>query len=116
MALELQKPDAQGLRLLLNEALDGWDLAASPLRAFAHRWASSGREVTLVLSSADIARLSEDIRRDRDGLAAAPNVIVASRSTDAAASASTLLAEVWGSGRATAWASASPAQAIPGPD
>lgn len=106
VALELQKPGSQGVRLFLQGNPDDWDIAASPIRAFAHRWAAANRLVTLVVPAACIDSLSDDHRKVLVGLMAAPNVSVAAVASMGTAGSGSLLAEVWGPNQTTAWAAA----------
>ena len=114
IAIELQKPASQGVRIFLGGSPEDWDIASSPLRSFTHRWASTGRQVVLVLPGSAAATLAEESRRDLYALSTVPNVEVKTATALSTPTTGRFLAETWAAGQVTTWASAEGRAGVPG--
>ena len=110
---ELAKPGAEKLRIYLAGDQEEWDLAASPLRRWIPRWATSGVSLKIVISPAAVNRLSASDRFALYVLSSLEAVSVWSGKPPACVAGGQCVVELLRMHKSYAWAVGSTAGAAP---
>ena len=112
---ELGMPASASLRIYLNGDAADWDLPASSLRSYLHRWLGKGKPITLVLPDSALQAMSAPNRQMLGGWASLGGVSIATCKDTTSIEGGALLAQVGGANGAVSWATDDPTAGLPDP-
>jgi hypothetical protein len=112
---ELANAGSRSLTVFLHGSARDWDLPASSLRSYLHRWLSKAKPITLVLTTTVLQDLSAENRQILAGWSSLEQVTVAVCEYLPVALGGTLLAQVDTVGGPVSWASNSILSGHPSP-
>jgi hypothetical protein len=100
---ELVKPASASLHLYLQGDVANWDLPASSLRSYLHRWIGRDKPITLVIAGSALRTMSAPNRQVLAGWASLEAVTVATCKEATSIGGGALLAQIGGPNGAVSW-------------
>jgi len=115
LAREMQRADAEELRVYLGGDPELWDIVQWPLRSALMRWASEGRQIVLLAAEGVLAQLNEAVVNPLASLLEASGIELRLFTGGSAfAEVPTVIAEISGKSRSVRWATSMDSSQAPG--